>query len=87
MTITELKKFTDFARKNGILKLKVNGLELEFSPEALFPSKEKQQVGEVQILEVPKESFSEEQIAEAESLGLTPEEAKVVLWSSSQGAA
>lgn len=32
-----LKKITSFCRKNGIQKLKIEGIEIDLSPAALFP--------------------------------------------------
>lgn len=78
-----LKKIVDYARKNGVLKIEVNGLKVELHPSALYPDKEKAKPQE--IIEVGKPHFTDEQVAEAASLGLTPEEALIVLWNSSPG--
>lgn len=38
MDIKELRKLVKFARKQGILKLKMNGLEVELSQNAISPT-------------------------------------------------
>jgi len=39
MTVKELRVLIKFARKQGILKLKMNGLEVELSQSAISPTK------------------------------------------------
>ena len=63
MTLKELKPLVKFAREQGILTLKMAGVELAFSPDSMFPEKKKKtEEPEAPAPQTAEENFTEEQI-------------------------
>jgi hypothetical protein len=68
--IKELKKLTEFCRKNGIISLKKGDFEINLSPASLFPHKPRQEDNTDPITENP---YTDEQMMMWSSAGIAPE--------------
>ena len=70
--IKKMKKMVDFMRKQGVLTLKTQEMELQLSPLAVFPDEHKKdQIEEAQQTQIPK--LSDLDIALWSSPGALPE--------------
>lgn len=62
MDIKELRLLIKFARKQGILKLKMNGLEVELCQSAISPTKITRQTKPEEATPPPKEYTEEDML-------------------------
>jgi hypothetical protein len=81
LTLVELRKITKFARSQGILRLKTQDIEIEFSPDAIFPSKRRPtrlsqmlQTRPEGGIELPNPPYTDEEILLWSSPALDPGE-------------